>query len=1341
MKMDLTFNDVCNFIKSDSPEVLEDMNKLTSLILILSPLVVPPPFNAIGPTVGLLADWLSVKNEVAGIGKRILEKISEKEDNDSLSRLRRMEAAYCLICYTAFFEAIEQLFPELTASANLKATEKVKLSQSAMERIKAAEGQAAVDLSEVSSLNFRLPLPHPVDGLDGPRKHLLPLYTELTKGFLAFLECLAVWEAINETERGRLRQKATTSLPELSIGFFEAQYFLLADKYDEFYIWSNLKEHEETRNYLRNLSNYIREQAAATESGRNAIDVGFRALGEAVRLVPDSIEARRFNTVIQELERLYTNRVEEPVINDTSSVEDGKPSLTYPKKSEIYIPQSFKVIRYTGKEQLENENTWSDIPVRTDLGAFLLEYLKSPYSAFSPLIVLGHPGSGKSLLTNVIAARLISPLMSPIRVELRGINADKELANQIEEQIYKDTNREVSWATLSDHFREQPGLVLLDGYDELLQASGKVFSGYLLKVQQFQANEVNLGRKPVRTVVTSRITLIDKAEIPRGTTIIRLLEFEEEKRNAWIKVWNEANQQYFQQARVRPFELPQADPKTIALAEQPLLLLMLALYDSENNAIRRMGGIAQTVLYDSLLRRFVDRERMKDDDFKALKSSERKQEIDKDMERLGVAAIGMFNRRTLHIRVSELNQDITFFKTEREVKETGGRILSQADLLLGSFFFVHESTSVHKDSASQVRDVDAAFEFLHNTFGEFLTADFILREVLNQTDTIFALRSNDTLRTVLDQRLADSNGALTKWVACLMYTPLFSRPVILEMIREWLKQTMRDKARPQIEFFKDLDTIISSQIERIISGNTFTALMTESGKTPFGSLPLLGHVAIYSLNLILLQTVLSPDGYIFDEDRFPSYDDGTPPWDRLAHLWRSWFSLDTLNGLTAVFTATREGKKIKLTAKETFSLSGVTRLDSILNIGRTLADDVTVGLSGLLSFDAFQDDFSDLEDIGSRLNAEGIDLQAEYLTKRIRCMPVPGNDDLRHRQLYLLAREAVFQPQANTEAIISLIDEYSSKAKSTDDMMYASELFDLFARRINIGEWPPELIHRTIALAYEVGELSFLQYMYRENRRIIDGSYRDMALPINLLLDFINLARDFGEVEELGRLYDVCKYHVSVDDVHLDLLVETTKLANYFNDEEGIELVANVWLNQIHHLGRRWIEGLSLKYGPELLKAARRTGDERLADYIMGELISSMRWFSFEHAYMPPAYALEALKLTRIFGSQGWRMRLAETIFFRSRDVKYWSMARDEFGGQLLSELIALAREMGHTAELEYMYHEILKPRRIEADDLPLSSVENIRWLAEEFNDQALLKEINKRTRRTRSTNRRKQQE
>jgi len=706
------------------------------------------------------------------------------------------------------------------------------------------------------------------------------------------------------------------------------------------------------------------------------------------------IDAAHAVDVVDGLRRYYERRIGDPIIEDKLDEPEQGPRLVFPRISDAFVPQSYRVIRQTAKtRRLESEDTWRDAAIRHDLGPFLLSYLSSPYSLETPLVVLGHPGSGKSLLTRVLSATLLSEQFTPLRVPLRELG-ELPIPDQIERCVAEATGERIdSWARLSSQLRNSPPVIILDGYDELLQISGKVYQSYLKEVRNFQKAEAEHGR-PVRVIVTSRLTLIDKATMPEGATIVRLVEFNKDQRNKWISVWNQTNEHYFSTAGIEPFELPaEEDPEgrnVLALAEQPLLLLMLALYDSEDNGLRKSKGIDRTLLYDSLLRRFVRREIRKDKGFDEKDLKEQAVEVDRDMKRLAIAALGMYNRRQLYTLSSELNSDVSFFNLERKKQIESGKPLSQADMLLGSFFFVHKSKALQKGETIALEE-SSAFEFLHNTFGEFLTADFIVRQALAETQSLADLERSESLRADLQSKLERPDGFSKEWFACLIYTPLFSRPVVLEMLREWVEHSLKRQDRNKREFLDRLDEIILNQIRRILCRQEMPAIMQGTVKTPLGTEstpfakhPLLGHMSIYSINLITLRTILSPDGYRFAEGGIDTHEDGSRPWDQLTYVWRSWFSLDNLNGLTAILSAERNGNEVTITPRDAFRIStSSSRLETVFNVSSALADNTTSGLAGLLDYNASRPDSKRLDAIQKSVETEGIDLRLQLALKRL----------------------------------------------------------------------------------------------------------------------------------------------------------------------------------------------------------------------------------------------------------------------------------------------------------------------------------------------------------------------
>ncbi len=85
----------------------------------------------------------------------------------------------------------------------------------------------------------------------------------------------------------------------------------------------------------------------------------------------------------------------------------------------------------TKTRNLGDETTWEKRKRIKNVGKFLFSYLSSPYSTEAPLIVLGQPGSGKSLLATVLSAQLMSPNYTVITVPLREVDADGSIPSQI----------------------------------------------------------------------------------------------------------------------------------------------------------------------------------------------------------------------------------------------------------------------------------------------------------------------------------------------------------------------------------------------------------------------------------------------------------------------------------------------------------------------------------------------------------------------------------------------------------------------------------------------------------------------------------------------------------------------------------------------------------------------------------------------------------------------------------------------------------------------------------------------------------------------------------------------
>ena len=201
------------------------------------------------------------------------------------------------------------------------------------------------------------------------------------------------------------------------------------------------------------------------------------------------ISRRNASDTMASLQRRHELNLDRPIFDREL---DG---LSFPARREIFVPQEYRALRARTGDRLENEENWANASRRDDLGPFLVSCLESPYTENKPILILGQPGSGKSLLTHVLTVQLASEF-DVIRVELRNVDVRTQRSIPRLSSPWSARRRAPSFhgRTCGKSLPEMPWYIL-DGFDELLQAtSGRTHAGYLRKVAEFQANESALGR-------------------------------------------------------------------------------------------------------------------------------------------------------------------------------------------------------------------------------------------------------------------------------------------------------------------------------------------------------------------------------------------------------------------------------------------------------------------------------------------------------------------------------------------------------------------------------------------------------------------------------------------------------------------------------------------------------------------------------------------------------------------------------------------------------------------------------------------------------------------------------
>jgi hypothetical protein len=716
---------------------------------------------------GLVWGWVEQKGLAVDLLTKAVKSVSGKlPGGQGRERRELIAAAHSAVVVATLFEALrDHLGKERYGQLRITDDEKISLLNQM--------GPSTRDrLADVYTAE--IPAPSAARGFEENLPHVLRWQAIFVDQLQYFLSGLAVAEKMQVDWR---------DVSNRAIERYQSHYLELAAQVSEFAIWAQLGEHAATRTAISELGSNVggaisdlRSNVADLRSdvaGLSAQIVGLNegiataldgprdALGRVTALLTFGIppEAAGGETSGQGLTqggmsdlRAAVNRVnmgilEEPII--PADPERYPAALTIPLVSEIYVNPRYRVAELDEHARPSDDRWWADLKPHDDFDVLLARHVTAPDATRRPLVLLGHPGAGKSLLTKVFAARLPASQYTVVRVPLRRVSANARVEHQIEEALRQSTHRPIGWWELAEQSEGTTRVVLLDGLDELLQASEHDRSSYLQDVMDFQEKEA-LQQRPVVVVVTSRTVVADRVLMPHRTALVKLDPFSSDDITEWLGRWRRVNADAIAAGTLGELTAS-ALRRQPELAEQPLLLLMLAIYAADLDLPPLDDDMSTAELYQRLLDGFARREAAKEVGIGHDPSpDEIEQEVQDQLDRLAIAALGMFNRGRQDIGEEELGKDIEAIEprlmTRARPAEAGRRVI-------GSYFFIHapeartrsrhggndqpsaELGAEESRGRDQARrgEVQRAYEFLHATFGEYLVAKRVMDQLIEVT--------------------------------------------------------------------------------------------------------------------------------------------------------------------------------------------------------------------------------------------------------------------------------------------------------------------------------------------------------------------------------------------------------------------------------------------------------------------------------------------------------------------------------------------------------------------------------------------------------------------------------
>ena len=781
-----------------------------------------------GPPVSLL----EMKNEVVRYGHEIVRRVSEwRTGLARFDRSQRLAAAHAVLVVASYFEALDEA--DLPVPVDRLALSRDE--QAALATTGKGVPRGYVDMIELF-LREPLPMPEPHRSYEVVQKQLARCYERMSSRLLTFVSGLALWDQLYNHEQLQLRE-SISSLPIRALERYNDGYRNLAADNHEFEVWAGLTEVHALGNALARMSSML--------SGMTAHQPGQR---------PRAL-----------LRKSYQAALAEPIIKSGEAPE----GVVLPSLTEAYVNPICRIAEIEPNDTPAAADWWKSRELVSDVEAFLAGYLTSPRAVTTPLVVLGEPGSGKSKFTEALAARLPPDDFLPVLVELRDVAAESRIQEQIEQAIYRGPGERVYWHDLVEAADGALPVVLLDGFDELIQATAVNRYDYLEQVREFQARQAQVGH-PVAVIVTTRTVVADQVRFPLGSVVLQLQPFNEDQVRYWLEVWDRHNASGLAARGLQPLPAETALAHG-ELAKQPLLLLMLAIFDAAANGLQRAETrLGRAELYERLLTEFALREVGKSARNRSLPTARQQELAQRELQRLAIVALAMFARGRQAATDAELNHDLPLLLHADEGTGSPDRTLTPAQQAAGRFFFVHKSEARWRDERTR------SYEFLHATFGEFFIAQL----------TLSALRELAAHRKIVRQGMMASGSLDDGFLyAVLSFSCLAARTPIIDFLRELLNRLPKTEREQYGEMIPEL--IMSS-----LAAHPNRSLQEYEPVRH----PVPRRLAVYSANLMILLVLLV--GKVNTRDFSADADaDAGKTWAQYGYLWRSALTSDEWDGL------------------------------------------------------------------------------------------------------------------------------------------------------------------------------------------------------------------------------------------------------------------------------------------------------------------------------------------------------------------------------------------------------------------------------------------------------------
>jgi hypothetical protein len=358
------------------------------------------PIPVIGLGAATLLSLVDPKNEAIRLLMPLADRVvarfkggKEKNQHDLVV------AAHTITVLASYFEGLREILGTTFAKLQLSNKEMALLAG-----VPDTFGKGPAFVTALLATD--IPLPSAGLGvLENFDLRIVPYYQELTTRCLEFFAGLDVWE---RTAHSLDTANVIESVANAAAAIYRG-HMLTLGKGGAFALWVTLNEHAATRATVASALSDLQALLPLVLPGGPAPAQSYRA-----QLV---LAAREV--------------LADPLLRSDT---DG---LVSPTVEQGFVEPAFKLAYAEDDAKPADESWWDSLPTHESIVDYLSSYLADESSTELPLVLLGHPGAGKSLLTEVLAAQLPADFFAVVRVPLRRVNTDDDLPVQITKELQR----------------------------------------------------------------------------------------------------------------------------------------------------------------------------------------------------------------------------------------------------------------------------------------------------------------------------------------------------------------------------------------------------------------------------------------------------------------------------------------------------------------------------------------------------------------------------------------------------------------------------------------------------------------------------------------------------------------------------------------------------------------------------------------------------------------------------------------------------------------------------------------------------------------------------------------